>query len=191
MNWSTWLRTTLEPGYSDLRHGVPWPMPAQSVVRAWLEDDDYVVDVELRLDDADEPVVTGIAIRRAVPMKPSTSGPRWPEGTELRAVRPRDVKRLPLSQIAKAAATWVSSTKLEPGSSERTLELDKVRRALRPPPTRPRTDPEFYSKLLLVHDELVARGESAPAKQLAAQMGEPVGKVHVWLHRAKRKRASD
>jgi len=151
-----------------------------------------MVAVELRLGDDDEPIVTGIAIRRSIPMQPRKDlkrEPSWPDGTESPAVRPRDVKRLPLSQIAKAAATWVSSTKLEPGSPERELERGKVTRTLRPPRTRPRTDRDFYSKLLLVHDELVARGESAPAKQIAVQMGEPVSKVHVWLHRAKRKRS--
>jgi hypothetical protein len=201
MRWSTWIpwvdsgeEAKLEPLHSDLRDGGSWPMPAQSIVRAWHEDDDYVIDIELRLDDVDRPVVTGIAIRRAVPLKSSRDfkrEPRWPAGTEPRAVRPRDVKRLPLSVVTKAAVAWVTSTQLEPESPERALELGKVKRTLQPPRSRPRTDPDFYRKILLLYNELAARGERSPAKMLAEQMGEPVSTVHVWLHRAKRKLVGD
>jgi hypothetical protein len=75
--------------------------------------------------------------------------------------------------------------------NERALELGKVKRTLRPPHSRPRTDPDFYRKILLLYNELAARGERSPAKMLAEQMGEPVSTVHVWLHRAKRKFVGD
>lgn len=194
MTWTTWVRSKVELQPAEQRDGTPWPMPAQSVVRAWA-DEDYVIDVELRLGRDDQPIVTGLAIRRGVPLEPRSgfkqSEPRWPKDAEPRSVRPRDVKRLPLSQIAKAAVTWVSALELDPGSAKRTLELDRARRTLRPPRTSPREDPDYYRKLLLVHNELVARREPSPAKKLAEQMGKPLSTVHVHLHRARRKLAAD
>ena len=67
--WSTWIpfvntgeEARLKPNWFELREGAPWPMPAQSIVRCWL-DDGNVIDVEFRLGDDDKPIVTGIAVR--------------------------------------------------------------------------------------------------------------------------------
>jgi hypothetical protein len=199
MRWSTWIpwvntgeEPRLLPHVPDIRDGRPWPLPAQSIVRAW-DDDGYAIDLELRLDKDDRPVVTGIAVRRAVPMEPRRDmkrEPRWPEGTEPQPISPRDVKRLPLTQIAKAVATWVEATKDDPDSQERAEKMERVERTLFPPRGRSkgRVKKELYQWILFALQTLEKDLDPNPVQTIAARLGENPNKVHVWVHRAKEKR---
>jgi hypothetical protein len=197
MRWTTWIpwvntgeEAKVQPQPQDVHAGTPWPMPPQSIVRAW-HDDDYVIDVELRLGEHDTPVVTGISVRRAVPMERRRDfkrEPSWPDDAVPRSVSPRDVQRLPLSTVVRAALLWTQATKDDPESRERAGKMGRVDRILARSRGKkgPRGD-EFYRTLGLAHYEFVRAGVQSPVKELATQMGEPPGNIHVWLHRARKR----
>jgi hypothetical protein len=182
----------INPKLHDLATGRPWPLTPQSIVRAWDDESGYTIDLELRLGTNDQPVVTGIAVRRALPMEPRqrdiTGGPRWPEATEPVPVSPRDLKRLPLSSLAKAAKAWIESMKLEPGSEERDAVTAGVVRTLHPPrgwKAGARVTDELYEFILKALEHHERNMEPHPVLRIAEALGEPPAKVHVWVHRAK------
>jgi hypothetical protein len=199
MRWSTWIpfvetakEARLNPHAQDFQDETTWPMPAQSVVRVWT-DDDYLIDIELRLSDDDGPLVTGIAVRRGTPLasrRDMKTDPCWPDEAQPGQVSPREVRRLPLSQATKAAVAWVRAMKLDPGSPQRDRAQQRVTRLARPPRDRSkgRVSPATYEWILRALDYYERKGELHPIQRIAVDLGEPPAKVHVWVHRAKRRK---
>jgi hypothetical protein len=199
MRWTTWIpwvssgeEAVMRPMPQELQAGEPWPMPAQSIVRAW-EDDDHVVDIEMRLGPDDLPIVTGIAVRRTVATEPRLDfkrEPIWPDGATPRPLRPGDVQRLPLATIARAAVLWTESMKDDPESEKRAGKSKNVGRMLsrlkgaRGGRAR---GTDFYRIVAQAHYKLVKMAVPHPAIVLGEQMGEDPNTVHQWLYRARAK----
>jgi hypothetical protein len=185
--WKTWVRdypqnapdlfdsAALLPRYkTDLR----WPAHPSQVIRVWdLGKWPYTVDVEISRDDDDNLAATGITIRRNFPT--DGRGARFETGAKPLPVSPRDVRRMPLDAIVKAALVAATTNLFDP---ERHT---KLRRALRTRgrPKRGKSQ-KFYAAILADHRELTRRGESA-GKAIAEREGVDVNTVYQWIYRAR------
>ncbi len=172
------------PRVEDLRRGVAWPLPPKWCVRIADPGSAYIVDVELYQDPEEVAVVTGLAIRRGVRMKPRRSAragepPDWEEGTRFDPLRAREVLRLPLAKYLKAAEAIVSDPLTREGA-------EKLRRVLVTPerPNRKR-GPAFYEELAATYRGLAASGRS-PVQEIGDAKGVSKNTVYQWLHRARK-----
>jgi hypothetical protein len=191
--WSTWIpfvntgeEAYLKPTWAELKEGAPWPLPAESVVRCWT-DESTVVDIELRLGKNDKPVVTGIAVRSALPMTPGARSPKWPEGSKPKPLSPRAVQRLPLPTIVKAAVLWTQAFKEEPESQKREGMMKNVVRTLSRLGKDELKGDERRRWLGEIHAEFVREGIPNPVKAMAEQMGWDPNRLHVELNRARKR----
>ena len=196
--WVSWVqlerkgfRDPVEPPRDFQSEGMPWPMPAQSIMRVVSEEwPKYAVDVELRLDALDEPVVTGVAVRPRVPLKARgrragiepPNNAEWPEGTEPLPLSLRDVRRLPLDRIATAAVVYVRQAKEEPSPDR----MQPVAEALSLPgrPTG-RNKERFYRAVAELYRQWTLKGLS-PAKELAKRKRVSENTAHQWIFKARR-----
>jgi hypothetical protein len=187
--WSTWreFEDDLRPHSQMVAEGAPWPMPAQSIMRVLsTEFPKYAVDVEFRLDAFDEPVVTGVAVRRRVPMKSKPEraalDPKaeWPEGIEPLPLSLRDVRRLPLDRIATAAL--VAVRQFSESGPDRMLPVADALSL----PGRPvgRNKDRFYATVAELHRRYAKQGRS-PAKELARRKHVSENTAHQWIYKAR------
>lgn len=189
--WSTWreFKDDIRPTREALAEGDPWPRPAQGIMRVVsTEFPKYAVDVELRLDALEEPVVTGVAVRRRVPMK--AKGKRaafdpeseWSEDVEPLPVSLRDVRRLPLDRIATAALVAVRQFRESPDPDR----MRPVAEALSLP-GRPvgRNKERFYGTVAELYRRYAQQGRS-PAKELARRKHVSENTAHQWIYKARK-----
>ncbi len=188
--WSGWreFKDDVRPPREFVAEGAPWPRPAGGIMRVvstrWPK---YAVAVELRLDALDDPVVTGVAVRRRVPMK--AKGKRaafeydaeWPEGAEPLPVSLRDVRRLPLDRVATAAVVAARQYMKTPAPDR----MEPVAKALsvRGRPIG-RNKASFYKAVAEKHRRWTLEGRS-PAKELAKLKGCPENTAHQWFYKAR------
>lgn len=187
--WSTWreFKDDVRPRRERLAEGAPWPMPAQGIMRVFsTEFPKYAVDVEMRLDAFDEPVVTGVAVRRCVGMKANKRAgfdppPEWPEDVEPLPVSLRDVRRLPLDRIATAALVVVRQFRESP-DPDRMLPVAEALSL----PGRPvgRNKERFYTTVAELYRRYAGEGRS-PAKELARRKHVSENTAHQWIYKAR------
>jgi hypothetical protein len=197
-HWSGWVgfKDDLPASFEARAEGAPWPMPAEGIVRVisseWPK---YAVDVEMRLPPGTptgpyrlfEPVVTGVSVRRRVPMR--AKGRRaafehkaeWAEETEPLPLSLRDVRRLPLDRIAAAAVVVVRQAAEEP-SPDRLEPLAEVLSL----PGRPigRNKERFYRAVAELHRQWTLKGLS-PARELAKRKHVSENTAHQWIYKAR------
>lgn len=186
--WTSWVgfKDDVRPPLEFRDKGSPWPMPAEGIMRVCSGDwPKYAIDVELRLDLFDEPVVTGVAVRRRVPMK--AKGKRamfaeWPEDAEPLPVSLRDVRRLPLDRIATAALTAARQF-MEAPSPDR---MEPVAEALSLP-GRPvgRNKEHFYTAVAGLYRLYATKGRS-PAQEIARRKRVSENTAHQWIYKARK-----
>jgi hypothetical protein len=171
-------------------------MPAEGIVRV-LSDEwpKYAVDVELRLPPGTPngpfresgPVVTGVSVRRRVPMK--AKGKRaafeheaeWPDDAEPLPVSLRDVRRLPLDRIATAALVLARQYAEEPTPDR----FDPVTEVLSVPGRpRGRNKERFYKAVADLHRSWTRKGLS-PAKELARRKRVSENTAHQWIYKSR------
>lgn len=162
-----------------------WPIAADVIVRVWdLEDWPYTVDVELlRPSEADAPVVSGIRVYRNFLLEPKTPGKRerrFAEDLRPLSLSTRDVRRMPLDRILRAAL--VAATEHHDG---RTGELKRalLPRAQGPKPEHSR---KFYEQIARAYQQRVKNGEGSPVAWIAERKNVPRNRVYQWLHRARK-----
>jgi hypothetical protein len=188
--WSTWreFKDDVRPTREALATGAAWPMPAQGIMRVFsTEWPKYAVDVELRLDAFDEPVVTGVVVRRSVPMKAKGKrasfdpGAEWPEDVEPLPLSLRDVRRLPLDRIATAALVAVRQFSESP-SPDRMLPVAEALRL----PGRPvgRNKERFYTTVAKLY-RMYALQNRSPAKEIAKRKQVSENTAHQWIYKAR------
>jgi hypothetical protein len=171
-------------------------MPAEGIMRVLSSEwPDYAVDVELRLPPGTPtgpfrefgPVVTGIAVRRRVPMKPK--GKRaafeheaeWPEDVEPLPLSLRDVRRLPLDRIAAAALAAAREYAEEPSEARFTPVTEALTLPGRP---KGRNKEQFYKAVAELHRGWTKKGLS-PAKELAKRKRVSENTAHQWIYKAR------
>ena len=130
-------------------------------------------DVELHRTPDGRDVPTGITIRRRFGLEPA--GPEL-EGTPddplipaVERVSPRDIRRLPVASVLKAAVAYS------------TWDLRAVNRVLLPR-TKTRLSYRDFEKLADAYRVFERRGEK-PVPAIAERMGVPANRVHQWVRR--------
>ena len=172
-------------------------------VTVFPTDAPYNVTVEIRRDADGAPFVIGIAVRRQFPWWEDGG---WMAGDERPHVSPRDVQRLPLARIVRAALAAASTAQRptlssgEPASSQVAPlfgsasqrerpeeEWAKVARKILVPRGRPQRGKSipFYQRIADAHRACALAGTS-PAKEIARRMNVSENTVHQWVHQARR-----
>jgi hypothetical protein len=176
-----------------------WWSDPELVVTAFEKGMRYAVSVELRRDPDGAPFVTGVAVRRHT----------WADGWsgERTHVSSRDIQRLPLSRIIRAAlaaaatAEQPAKTTSLPGAPAFELVYDpgdeprwrdagpewaRDARRILTPRGRPRRGKSaaFYKELAESHRRFSAAGKS-PVKEIARRKRVSENTVHQWVHRAR------
>lgn len=163
---------------ADLAEGVLWPYPPEWTVRFALEEEGWLLDVEIAYDDDGKYYVTGIVVRSGSPTSPSgTQQDPWLDG-EYEPVVPRDVQRLPLTTYQRAALAIVK----DPLTGEGRREMKEILVPRGRPADQP--GPEFYADLLATARELEAQSVR-PVPEIARRKRVTQNVVHQWLHRAR------
>jgi hypothetical protein len=179
-----------------------WWTDPELLITLFPPEPPYAVTVEFQRD-ADGPFVTGIAVRRHV--HAGWDGKRT-------QVSPRDVQRLPLAMIVRAAVAAASSVPAEPPTPRRGSQplpgsrgmaihyiddeeshakfpraefVEDARRILMPRgrPQRGKSV-EFYRDLAETH-RAAARAGKSPAKEIARRKGVSANTAHQWIHRTR------
>jgi hypothetical protein len=145
-------------------------------------DKPYVVTVGfVRPALGDVPVPVEVTIRRTFPVSNQAYRPGFVEGTEPGPLSARDVRRLPLDRLVRAAAATADR-----GPSESHNEVSKIL----VPPGRPEGGERsiaFYKGIADAYREFQQRKPlESPAKLIARQKRVPVNTVHQWIFRARR-----
>jgi hypothetical protein len=170
----------------------------QLAVVAHQTDAPYTVTVELRFDRDGAPFVIGVAVRRQTPWWEEDG---WEAGEERPHVSPRDVQRLPLAGIVRAALAAASAAERrtletgEPVTSETARVLtdqgedwdwaEDARKVLTPH-GRPQhgKSAKWYSELADSYRGFARAGKS-PVKEIATRKRVSENTVHQWVHRAR------
>jgi hypothetical protein len=142
-----------------------WPLPPRALVRVFDRELGYVVDVELYMENPDEAVVSGLCVRRPVPLTKRKSGPpRWPDGIEVPSLSFRDLDRLPLETIIEAAVAHMTYRPTSPTAAQRRSRYWRVG--------------EIYRRAK-------QSGRSA-AVEIAAELGISQNAAHQLIHRVRK-----
>src|SRR4051812_41984890 len=140
----------------DLRDGVNWPYPPEWIVRFGLEENGWMLDVEMTTDNEGIRWLTGIVVRSGVPTSASgTQADPWLEDGEFEPLDAQEIKQLPLGRYVRAALAIVDDPLTGKGRREA--------RHILLPPGNPKVGvaPEWYEELLETAEELEKQGQSA------------------------------
>jgi hypothetical protein len=182
-----------------------WWSDPQLVLTAFEKGMSYAVSVELRREAEGAPFfVTGVAVRRH----------KWADGWsgEPTHVSARDVQRLPLARIVRAALAAASTIERPTGQgifagqeahSIVSYDYRDEKQRERFPPEEgdwgetarkilvPRGRPErgksaaFYKEVADAHRQLSAATGRSPVKEIARRKRVSENTVHQWVHRAR------
>jgi hypothetical protein len=162
------------------RRGVSTDEPPDFTLTVQLRGSPYLVAIEICLSgDEATPFASGTSIRRS----------------DRGRVSARDVQRLPLSAMMRAATAAVGAAVREGAGWSAEVPPFKIgdgdrwphkARKVLVPRGRPQRgkSTEFYREIARTHDEYSALGLS-PAKEIASKKNVPEGTVHQWFHRAR------
>jgi len=180
-----------------------WYSDPDLVITVFPSDSDYAIAVELVRPSDGPPFATGVAVRRVHML----SGP-LEEPTD---VSPRDVQRLPLAAIVRAALAAAATAPEEPpaggrgeairgrvgyivydpGDERREKYQDvpwvEEARKILVPRGRPKhgKSTAYYRDLAGSYRELAKAGYSSPVKEIARRKQVSENTVHQWIHRAR------
>jgi hypothetical protein len=137
----------------------------------------YVITVGfVRSEVGHVPVPVEVTVRLTFPVSETQQG--FAEGTEPRSLSARDVRRLPLDRVVRAATAAADS-----GPVESLPELSKILL----PRGRPSGDERsvaFYKAIANAHRQL-EQLEKSPAKEIARRKRVSENTVHQWIHKAR------
>jgi hypothetical protein len=137
----------------------------------------YVVTVGFARSDADDvPVPVEVTIRLTFPV--SETGRGFAEGTEPRSLSTRDVRRLPLDRIVRAATAAADAGPVE--------ALAEISKSLVPPgrPAGGERSVVFYKGIAEAYRQLTEQQKS-PAKEIARRKRVSENTAHQWIYKAR------
>lgn len=189
--WKVWATQITErgrykppsPTSEDLAAGEPWPLSpddTEFLVRVRPPDSAYVVDVEVVRKPDGQPVVVGLAIRRAFPMsrRSEPSEVEWPDDTTLEGVSPRDVRRLPISKCIDIALAKVTDPFDLDDSAGRAIRVPRGR------PARGDKGTDFYREFSEAFKAIQRQG-GKPYQEIARRKNVTENLVYQWVNRAR------
>jgi hypothetical protein len=137
----------------------------------------YVITVGFVRQDADDvPVPVEVTIRMTFPV--SETGQGFVAGTEPRSLSTRDVRRLPLDRVVRAATAAADAGPVESASEFPKILLPRGR------PVGGERSVVFYKKIAKAYRQLTEEQKS-PAKEIARRKGVSENTAHQWIYKAR------
>jgi hypothetical protein len=160
------------------RRGVPvealwWPSEPELFETVFDYAAPYVVTVGFVRDDA--PVPVEITVRRTFPVSDQGG---FLDGAEPEPLSARDVRRLPLDRLLRAATAAADSGPVESAAEVSKILLPRGR------PGGGARSIAFYREIASAHRQIEQLGES-PAKAIARRKRVSENTVHQWIHKAR------
>lgn len=161
-----------------------WPAEPNLFETVFDYTEPYVVTVGfVRPRPGDVPVPVEVTIRRTFPVSDEPyRPPSFAEGTEPAPFSARDVRRLPLDRIVRAATAVADHGPLDPASEVPKVLLPRGR------PTGGERSIKFYKEVADAYRQIqFAQPDKSPAREIARRKRVPENTVHQWIYKARDK----